>query len=172
MVTVKTLIAGVGFYLIITGAADIVVMVALALTPGVFAATIQEGFRLPAVLGNIASGMGVGILGIAVVVYRAKLYGLLVDNRENMPDSTIESQQIGPVLFQVLGLYLIAVSLPSIPIAFASVWSSEEEFRRTINVANLLMLGKFNPLITLIFSMFLLFRARWIYQKLWPEQRN
>jgi hypothetical protein len=172
VISAKTLIACAGFWLIITAAADIIAMVALALTPGVFASTIKEGFRLPTVLGNIASGVGVGALGIAVVVYRAKLYGFLVDDRESAPDSALCSRQTGPLLFQVLALYLIAVNLPSIPLALASVMSSDGEFMRKINVANLLMLGRFNPLITLLFSMILLFRARWVYQKLWPEQTS
>lgn len=164
----KVIISLLGLYLIVQSVAEIISMLALAFTPGIFASSVAQGFQHPRVVFGLGESAGIIALGLGLIIWRSTICRML--NIEEAR-SDIDVNALGPVLFQLLALYLIVSNLPGIIYMLWGLGTAEVDIARKAGFATMLYQGKLNSVIIVLAATAMLFGSRWLFRRLWPETK-
>lgn len=166
---IRTVIAAIGLYLALFGVAEVLVMGIHLFIPGVFEGSIQARILSPIFLTKFSWGALRLVVGLLVLRWRDWFSRLLEPDREVAFDSLALHRKYGPVLFQLLALYLLIMSLGEIVYLAWGVASAGSGAELKINLATMIADDRVAPLVIAILSLILLFKAHWLFGKLNPD---
>ena len=145
-------------------------MVIFALIPGVFQGSISERFLMPAVLARIGAGFWELMLGLGLLYARDSIAGFIRVGEDSTTGSAPSLQKLGPVLIQLLALYLVITSSGELLYTLWGAGSADSGLMLKVLLSNMMIEGRFTPVVIMAFALILLFRSHWIFKKLNPEK--
>lgn len=166
--TIRTIISCLGIYFFISGLSFVLSMVTFAFTPGVYAESVTERFLMPGVIVQIVVGVWKLLAGLWILLARDGIARFLRCDG-NLPNAA-DLSKLGPVLFQLLALYLIISSSGEFLYALWGVGQANGSLSFRIHLSNMILEGRLASLLVMALSAVLLFKARWLFGKLNPNE--
>ncbi len=166
----RPIISCVGLYFIVTGLSLVLSMATFGVIPGVYAGTVTERFLMPGVIVQIVAGSWQLLAGFCVLLARDGIVRFLKCEGDSPNAAATDLTKWGPVLFQLLALYLFISSSGEFLFALWGAGMADSSLSLRIHLSNMVLEGRFASLLVMALSTALLFKARWVFRKLNPSE--
>lgn len=166
----RTIISCLGLYFFVVGLSLVLSMVTFVIIPGVYAESVAERFLMPGVIVQIVAGSWQLLAGLWVLLARDGIVRFLICEGDSPNAAAADLAKWGPVLFQLLALYLFISSSGELLFALWGAGMADSSLGVRIHLSNMVLEGRFASLLVMALSTALLFKARWAFRKLNPSE--